>query len=293
MLEHVRHRDPRAKYNVVRLREYMYFRSHLCISFDLLSINMYDFLKRNHFQGLPVPLIRRFAVQIIVSLRYLKALRILHCDLKPENILLRHPSKSAITVIDFGSSCYEDERVYTYIQSRFYRCPEVMLGLPYSTAIDMWSLGCILAELYTGYPIFPGDSEADQMLCIMEIMGVPPPEMISRAPRAKHFFTPEGEPKIVPNTKGRIRTPGTKKLGHVLRCEDPVFLSFLRGCLHWDPDLRLTPDEAMKHPWFYAMRQENPTLAKEGGGLNPPGSGGGAPRLPPIEGGDGGGGGGR
>ena len=62
-------------------------------------------------------------------------------------------------VIDFGSSCLVTERLYTYIQSRFYRAPEVILGLPYDTAIDMWSFGCILAELFTGYPLFPGENE--------------------------------------------------------------------------------------------------------------------------------------
>ena len=65
-------------------------------------------------------------------------------------------STSCLQVIDFGSSCFESERVYTYIQSRFYRSPEVILGLPYEMAIDMWSLGCILAELLTGCPLFPG-----------------------------------------------------------------------------------------------------------------------------------------
>ena len=109
-------------------------------------------------QGLSLGLIRHFAVQILVSLQFLHSLNIIHCDLKPENILLKQPNRSAVKVIDFGSSCLEDERLYTYIQSRFYRAPEVILGLPYSTAIDMWSLGCILAELYTGYPIFPGES---------------------------------------------------------------------------------------------------------------------------------------
>ncbi|VEL37572.1 unnamed protein product [Protopolystoma xenopodis] len=75
---------------------------------------------------------------------------IIHCDLKPENVLLRRPGRSGIKVIDFGSSCYTDQRTYTYIQSRFYRAPEVILGGRYCTAIDMWSLGCILAELITG-----------------------------------------------------------------------------------------------------------------------------------------------
>jgi len=82
-----------------------------------------------------------------------------HCDLKPENIMLKQPNKSGIKVIDYGSGCMHNERIYTYIQSRFYRAPEIILGIPYTSAIDMWSFGCILAELYTGFPLFPGESE--------------------------------------------------------------------------------------------------------------------------------------
>lgn len=102
-----------------------------------------------------------------------------------------------------GSSCYEDQKgqcpdlilsdadllvVYTYIQSRFYRSPEVILGLSYSMAIDMWSLGCILAELYTGYPIFPGENEQEQLACIMELLGVPDKALIEKSSRKKIFF---------------------------------------------------------------------------------------------------------
>jgi dual specificity tyrosine-phosphorylation-regulated kinase 2/3/4 len=97
----------------------------------------------------------------LYALKYLKEFSIIHCDLKPENILLKEPNKSGIKIIDFGSSTFISERVYTYIQSRFYRAPEIMLGIPYTCAIDMWSFGCIMAELYVGYPIFPGDSEND------------------------------------------------------------------------------------------------------------------------------------
>ena len=78
--------------------------------------------------------------------------------------------------------------VYTYIQSRFYRAPEVILGLPYTTAIDMWSLGCIVAELYTGYPLFPGENEVEQLACIMEVFGVPPAHVLQPATRRKLFF---------------------------------------------------------------------------------------------------------
>jgi dual specificity tyrosine-phosphorylation-regulated kinase 2/3/4 len=78
--------------------------------------------------------------------------------------------------------------VYTYIQSRFYRSPEVILGLSYNMAIDMWSLGCILAELYTGYPIFPGENEQEQLACIMEVLGLPEKDLIHRSSRRKLFF---------------------------------------------------------------------------------------------------------
>jgi len=100
-------------------------------------------------------------------LKYLREQDIIHCDLKPENILLKSPEKSGIKIIDFGSSCFSDERIYTYIQSRFYRAPEIILGIPYTTAIDMWSFGCILTELCTGIPIFPGESEHEQLSLIM------------------------------------------------------------------------------------------------------------------------------
>jgi dual specificity tyrosine-phosphorylation-regulated kinase 2/3/4 len=103
----------------------------------------------------------------------LKEENIIHCDLKPENILLKSPDKSGIKVIDFGSSCFYQQRIYTYIQSRFYRAPEIILGIPYTTAIDMWSFGCILTELFTGYPIFPGESEQEQLALIMEMKGIP------------------------------------------------------------------------------------------------------------------------
>ena len=78
--------------------------------------------------------------------------------------------------------------MYTYIQSRFYRSPEVILGSPYGVEIDMWSFGCILAELYTGYPLFPGENEAEQLACIMEVLGPPPRYITEVAPRRKIFF---------------------------------------------------------------------------------------------------------
>ncbi len=123
ILAHLRDNDPNDHYNIIRMKDYFVYRRHLCITFELLSINLYEFIKNNNFQGVSIGLIRRFAIQILQSLSYLRQQNIIHCDMKPENILLKTPNKSGIKVIDFGSSCFEDERVYTYIQSRFYRAP--------------------------------------------------------------------------------------------------------------------------------------------------------------------------
>ena len=87
---------------------------------------------------------------------------------RPPSTSLETPS---IKVIDFGSACHEQQTVYTYIQSRFYRSLEVLLGVPYSSSIDMWSLGCIAAELFLGLPLFPGSSEYNQISRIVEMLG--------------------------------------------------------------------------------------------------------------------------
>ncbi|CAG9784685.1 unnamed protein product [Diatraea saccharalis] len=155
---------------------------------DKDHINLYELIKKNKYQGFSLSLIRRFASSLLRCLRLLEAENIIHCDLKPENILLKARGSSSIKVIDFGSSCYTHARVYTYIQSRFYRSPEVILGLQYGTAIDMWSMGCILAELHTGYPLFPGENEAEQLACIMELLGPPPPDLLLHATRKRLFF---------------------------------------------------------------------------------------------------------
>jgi serine/threonine protein kinase len=98
-------------------------------------------------------------------------------------------------VIDFGSACHENQTVYTYIQSRFYRSPEVLCGLPYTSSIDMWSLGCIAAELFLGLPLFPGSSEYNQMSRIVEMLGVPQAYMIEKGKASKKFFQKVGEGK--------------------------------------------------------------------------------------------------
>ncbi|EIE84585.1 hypothetical protein RO3G_09295 [Rhizopus delemar RA 99-880] len=190
--------DPEDRHHNVKMTDHFYFRNHLCIACECLSMNLYEFIKINNFQGFHIPLIKRFTVQLLRSLSLLAKNGVIHCDLKPENILLKHPNKSTIKVIDFGSSCSENQRVYTYIQSRFYRSPEIILGLDYTKAIDMWSLGCIIAELYTGIPLFPGENEQDQLSCIMEVMGAPDVELIQLSERRHLFFEWNPEKRLTP-----------------------------------------------------------------------------------------------
>lgn len=260
ILDHLRKEDRDGSHNVIHMLEFFYFRNHLCISFELMNLNLYELIKKNNYQGFSLSLIRRFAHSLVQCLRLLHKQNIIHCDLKPENVLLKQRGSSSIKVIDFGSSCYAHQRVYTYIQSRFYRSPEVILGLPYGTAIDMWSLGCILAELYTGYPLFPGENEVEQLACIMEVLGVPPESVIKNASRQRLFFDSRGVPRCITNSKGRKRKPGSKNIAIAIRCNDKLFVDFISQCLKWDSKKRMTPDEALHHEWLKSSSQSQPQV---------------------------------
>ncbi|KAK4362768.1 hypothetical protein RND71_018009 [Anisodus tanguticus] len=182
--------DPDDKHHIVRIYDYFVYRRHLCIAFELLDTNLYELIKLNHFRGLSLSIVQLFSKQILRGLALMKDAGIIHCDLKPENILLCTSVKPAeVKIIDFGSACMEDRTVYSYIQSRYYRSPEVLLGYHYTTAIDMWSFGCIVAELFLGLPLFPGASEFDLLRRMIKILGGQPPDYILKdAKNTSKFF---------------------------------------------------------------------------------------------------------
>jgi len=260
ILDHLRKNDADGEYNVIHMKDHFIFRGHLCITFELAHCDLYTALKKDSFRGFSVPRVRGFAESMLKSLQLLKKLRIIHCDLKPENVLLQSAGSDEITVIDFGSSCFDDQRVHTYIQSRFYRSPEVILGLSYGCSIDMWSFGCILSELHTGQPIFPGHNEKEQLMYQMQVLGVPSMKLVKRGRRADNFFNPDGTPKHIVDRKGRTRPPGSRLLTNAIGSSDPLFADFISRCLTWDVEARMTPDEAMEHPFI----NETVSAAAEG-----------------------------
>jgi len=127
---------------------------------------------------------------------------VIHCDLKPENILFTNDKADQIKVIDFGSSCFNFKTGFTYVQSRYYRAPEKLLGLPYTQAVDMWSFGCIMAELLTGRPLFPALDENELLEFMIMIIGNPPSQMIEKAKKKNKFYTKDNQ--VIISTKSRL-----------------------------------------------------------------------------------------
>jgi|TARA_B110000305_G_C19391636_1_gene615196 dual specificity tyrosine-phosphorylation-regulated kinase 2/3/4 len=120
-----------------------------------------------------------------------------------------------------------------------------MLGIPYTTAIDMWSFGCIVFECLVGVPIFAGENENDQMAAIMEVVGVPPRSLIAKASRRRVFFDDDYHPILMPNSRGKVRHPSTRSLADALKINDPDLIEFMKACFEWKPEKRLKPNEAL------------------------------------------------
>ncbi|KAK4471395.1 hypothetical protein MN116_004827 [Schistosoma mekongi] len=298
----------RYDFPIINLYEHFTFRKHICIcmTFELLNINLYDLLKLNKFTGLPRDRVRRICLQVLKALQFIQKAGIIHCDLKPENILLVWPQspenenitntnisnnsnnqqkvynqygyheksqqqqhhynnnnnridplnnlltmcqrsteqKDYVKLIDFGSSCFQNGQPYPYIQSRFYRAPEILLRLGYDQAIDIWSFGCLVAELINGLPLFPGEDEADQMACIMEVLGLPHPSLLRYSSQLDRYFIEFKCDKLKPSALEFMERKGVRLN------KDVVYLP--RYC-------------SIRHPDGDNLPQLLPGLSKSGG----------------------------
>ncbi|XP_059385062.1 homeodomain-interacting protein kinase 1-like isoform X4 [Carassius carassius] len=270
------------EFNFVRSYECFQQKGHTCLVFEMLEQNLYDFLKHSKFSPLPLRHIRPILQQVATALMKLKSLGLIHADLKPENIMLVDPIRQPyrVKVIDFGSASHVSKAVCsTYLQSRYYRAPEIILGLPFCEAIDMWSLGCVIAELFLGWPLYPGASEYDQIRYISQTQGLPPEYLLSAGTKTSRFFK-RGPDSSYP--LWRIKTPSEHEaeMGikskearkYIFNCLDDMMqvnlpthlegtdmlaekadrqelIDLLKRMLRLDADKRITPTKTLAHPF--------------------------------------------
>ncbi|XP_030276291.1 homeodomain-interacting protein kinase 1 isoform X4 [Sparus aurata] len=270
------------EYNFVRSYECFQHKGHTCLVFEMLEQNLYDFLKHSKFSPLPLRHIRPILQQVATALMKLKSLGLIHADLKPENIMLVDPLRQPyrVKVIDFGSASHVSKAVCsTYLQSRYYRAPEIILGLPFCEAIDMWSLGCVIAELFLGWPLYPGASEYDQIRYISQTQGLPAEYLLSAGTKTVRFFN-RGPDSSYP--LWRLKTPSEHEMEmgikskearkYIFNCLDDMmqvnlsshlegtdmlaekadrreFIDLLKRMLRLDADKRITPTKTLGHPF--------------------------------------------
>ena len=199
MLSTLSSNDKHNKNKCIHLRDCFDFRNHICIVTDLLGQSVFDFLKSNQFVPFPNSQIQSFARQLLTSVAFLHDLNLIHTDLKPENILLvengyqtftynrQIPSSSTtisrqarhrkvlldteIRLIDFGSATFDDEYHSSVVSTRHYRAPEIILGLGWSFPCDIWSIGCILVEFFTGDALFQTHDNLEHLAMMESICG--------------------------------------------------------------------------------------------------------------------------
>ncbi|XP_055787256.1 homeodomain-interacting protein kinase 1-like isoform X4 [Salvelinus fontinalis] len=271
------------EFNFVRSYECFQHKNHTCLVFEMLEQNLYDFLKHSKFSPLLLKSIRPVLQQVATALMKLKSLGLIHADLKPENIMLVDPLRQPyrVKVIDFGSASHVSKAVCsTYLQSRYYRAPEIILGLPFCEAIDMWSLGCVMAELFLGWPLYPGASEYGQIRYISQTQGLPAEYLLSAGTKTSRFFN-RGPDSSYP--LWRLKTPSEHEaeLGikskearkYIFNCLDDMmqvrvnmtslvgtdvlaeksdrreFIDLLKKMLTLDADKRITPMKTLNHPF--------------------------------------------
>ncbi|PWN97720.1 kinase-like protein, partial [Tilletiopsis washingtonensis] len=265
--------DPEDKRHLIRLEGHFEHRGHLCMVFELLSMNLRDVVKRfGKDVGLNLRAVRAYAHQMFLALSLMRKANIMHADIKPDNILVNE-GKTTLKICDLGSASDTSEMEITpYLVSRFYRAPEIILGQPYDCALDMWSIGCTLYELATGKILFPGRTNNQMLLLIQELRGKFTTKQIRKGRFSEQHFDETNTflslekdkstgaqdvirkvalQKPVADLRARLLPGNTVK-----RLSDDElrlmthFIDLLARALDLDPTKRLTPKEALAHPFL-------------------------------------------
>jgi len=242
--------------NVVQLKEFFYSSAgmddgvylNLVLEFVPETLNQVSRQYTRARRMLPLTLLQVYTFQMLRSLWYIHSKGICHRDIKPQNLLL-DPRKQVLKLCDFGSAkiLVKNEANISYICSRFYRAPELIFGAThYTTAVDVWSAGCVMAELMLGYPLFPGQSCVDQLVRIIKVLGTPSPEDIE--PMNK--LAESSLPQIASEPWKRIFRDYTS----------PEAIDLVDKLLRYNPSHRISPCEAMAHKFFDPLRDPNTRL---------------------------------
>ncbi|KXN71547.1 kinase-like protein [Conidiobolus coronatus NRRL 28638] len=274
VLQTLKSHDPYNLKRCIHLNDYFDFKNHVCMTFDLLGPSVYDFLKENSFRPFPPNHIQHIAQQIISSVEFLHSLKLIHTDLKPENILLldsthkevpikKRSSKTTkilnstdIRLIDFGSATFEEEYHSSVVSTRHYRAPEIILASGWSYPCDMWSIGCILAELFTGDALFQTHDNYEHLALMQAVLGKIPSKIIWKAGRSGQVFFKQDKldyPNSSTTATSKRFVNKMKGLKDIIppTSEFNIHLhDLISKLLSYDPEERLTSTQALNHSFF-------------------------------------------
>ncbi|GAB2280090.1 hypothetical protein Dimus_014727 [Dionaea muscipula] len=257
--------DPDDRRHCVRFLSSFKYRNHLCLVFESLHMNLREVLKKfGRNIGLKITAVRAYAKQLFIALKHLRNCGVLHCDIKPDNMLV-NGAKNVLKLCDFGNAMIAGKNEITpYLVSRFYRAPEIILGLNYDHPMDIWSVGCCLYELYTGKVLFPGHTNNDMLRLHMELKGPFPKKMLRKGAFIEqhfdqdlNFLAIEEDPVTKKAIKRLIVNIKPKEITTIIKGspgEDPKMLANFKDLLDkifmMDPDKRLTVAQALNHPFI-------------------------------------------
>ncbi|XP_063720022.1 dual specificity protein kinase CLK2-like [Symsagittifera roscoffensis] len=276
VLETIIDKDRKFKSGCIYLLDWFNLHGFMCLAFDLLGKSIYDFLKDNNYYPFPMKHIRKIAQQLGSAVKFLHDHGMTHTDLKPENILFidssyeimwnvdRHREERIlrcceIKLIDFGSTTFDDEHHTKIVQTRHYRAPEVILELGWSQSCDVWSIGCILFELYTGETMFLTHDNHEHLAMMTYILGRIPSSMIKKSKKTKYFYHGRLNWDFDErNSSNKYIKQHCKPLSRCLKHrneEDELLLVLLWDCLAYDPENRLSMSQYLKHEY---LRYDSP-----------------------------------
>lgn len=181
-LQKVNEADPQDKRHIIRLLGSFDHKGHLCIIFEHMSKNLRDLLKEEtNGHGLALPAVRTYARQMFLGLQHLQNCQVIHLDLKPDNVLVS-ADKKTVKLADFGTAVDKRDVIERteYLVSRFYRAPEIILGMEIGYAVDMWAVGCTVYELWTGKILFTGRSNNQMVKAFMDCLGWPSEKLLKK-----------------------------------------------------------------------------------------------------------------